>query len=144
MQAPGRLSFPGRAARDPELLRSAVPEDDSLRLVFAPIERPVYEAAYNVIANPLLWFLQHQMWNLPERPVIDASVMRAWQQGYVRLNEAFGRSVLEQVGARDKSPRIMLHDYHLYLAAATIRRECPGALISHFTHIPWPPSTLWP
>ncbi len=132
-----------RAARDPELLRSAVPEDDSLRLVFAPIERPVYEAAYNVIANPLLWFLQHQMWNLPERPVIDASVMRAWQQGYVRLNEAFGRSVLEQVGARDKSPRIMLHDYHLYLAAATIRRECPGALISHFTHIPWPPSTLW-
>ena len=132
-----------RAAKDPALLRSAVADDDSLRLVFAPIERPVYDAAYNVIANPLLWFLQHQMWNLPERPVIDASVMRAWEQGYVRLNETFGRAVLGQVGPRDKSPRIMLHDYHLYLAAATIRRECPGALISHFTHIPWPPSSLW-
>ena len=132
-----------RAAKDPKLLRSAVADDDSLRLVFAPIERPVYEAAYNVIANPLLWFLQHQMWNLPERPVIDASVMRAWEQGYVALNEAFGRSVLAQVGARDRHPRIMLHDYHLYLAASTIRRECPGALISHFTHIPWPPSSLW-
>ena len=50
-----------RAAKDPKLLRSAVADDDSLRLVFAPIERPVYEAAYNVIANPLLWFLQHQI-----------------------------------------------------------------------------------
>ncbi|MDQ2688929.1 MAG: trehalose-6-phosphate synthase, partial [Chloroflexota bacterium] len=131
-----------RAAADPELLRRAAGGDDAVRLRFATVERPVYEQAYNVIANPFLWFLQHQMWNLPERPVIDAAMMRAWERGYVELNRAFARAVLAQA-RRDREPRIMLHDYHLYLAAEPIRRSRPGAVLSHFTHIPWPPSSIW-
>ncbi len=131
-----------RAAADPAVLRRAAGPDDSTRLRFASVERPVYEAAHNVIANPLLWFLQHQMWNLPERPVIDAAVMRAWERGYVPLNEAFAQAVLNQARG-ERRPRIMLHDYHLYLAAATIRKSRPGAVLSHFTHIPWPPSSIW-
>jgi trehalose 6-phosphate synthase len=131
-----------RAAADPKLLHAAVGDDDGIRLRFASVERSVYEQAYNVIANPLLWFLQHQMWNLPERPVIDAAVMRAWERGYVPLNEAFARAVLAQARA-DRRPRIMLHDYHLYVAAEPIRRARPGAILSHFTHIPWPPSSIW-
>ncbi|MGI8871271.1 MAG: alpha,alpha-trehalose-phosphate synthase (UDP-forming) [Candidatus Limnocylindria bacterium] len=131
-----------RAAADPRLIAQAVP-GDAVRLRFAAIDRAVYEAAYNVIANPLLWFLQHQMWNLPERPVIDAAVMRAWDHGYLPLNTAFARAVLSEVPVRDTAPRIMLHDYHLYLAADAIRRARPSALVSHFSHIPWPPSSLW-
>jgi len=131
-----------RAASDPNLLRKAAGDDDSIRLRFATVERTVYEQAYNVIANPLLWFLQHQMWNLPERPVIDASTMRAWERGYLAMNEAFGAAVLAQTRG-DKRPRIMLHDYHLYTAAMSIRRARPKAILSHFTHIPWPPSSIW-
>ncbi|CAN5591197.1 MAG: trehalose-6-phosphate synthase [Chloroflexi bacterium] len=131
-----------RAAADPKLLRQAAGGDDAVRLRFAAVERSVYEQAYNVIANPLLWFLQHQMWNLPERPVIDAAVMRAWDRGYVALNDAFATAVLAQTRG-DRTPRIMLHDYHLYLAAEPIRRARPKAIISHFTHIPWPPSSIW-
>jgi trehalose 6-phosphate synthase len=131
-----------RAAADPKLLREAAGADDSVRLRFVTVERSVYEPAYNVIANPFLWFLQHQMWNLPERPVIDAAVMRAWERGYVPLNEAFGKAVLAQARG-DRAPRIMLHDYHLYCAAEPIRRARPKAIISHFTHIPWPPSSIW-
>ena len=131
-----------RAAQEPKLLRQAAGDDDSVRLRFATVERTVYEQAYNVIANPLLWFLQHQMWNLPERPVIDASTMRAWERGYLAMNEAFASAVLSQARG-DKRPRIMLHDYHLYTAAASIRRARPKAILSHFTHIPWPPSSIW-
>ena len=131
-----------RAASDPRLLREAVGGDDTVRLRFASVERPVYEAAYNVIANPFLWFLQHQMWNLPERPIIDAPLMRAWERGYVALNETFAKAILSQARG-DRSPRIMLHDYHLYCAAPPIRRARPHAIISHFTHIPWPPSSIW-
>jgi trehalose 6-phosphate synthase len=131
-----------RAAADPKLLRDAAGEDDTVRLRFASVERAVYEAAYNVIANPFLWFLQHQMWNLPERPIIDAGVMRAWDRGYVPLNEAFARAIVAQARG-DRAPRIMLHDYHLYCAAEPIRRARPKAIISHFTHIPWPPSSIW-
>ncbi len=130
-----------RAAADPKLLRQ-VAGDDAIRLRFASVERSVYEQAYNVIANPLLWFLQHQMWNLPERPVIDAATMRAWERGYVALNEAFAAAVLAQTRS-DRQPRIMLHDYHLYTAAESIRHARPGAVLSHFTHIPWPPSSIW-
>jgi trehalose 6-phosphate synthase len=131
-----------RAAADPKLLRAAAGDGESIRLRFAAVERSVYEQAYNVIANPFLWFLQHQMWNLPERPIIDAGVMRAWERGYVALNEAFAGAVLTQARG-DRRPRIMLHDYHLYLAAEPIRRARPGAILSHFTHIPWPPSSIW-
>ena len=131
-----------RAAGDPKLLREASGGDDDLRLRFASVERSVYDQAYNVIANPFLWFLQHQMWNLPERPVIDAGVMRAWDRGYVPLNEAFSKAVLAQARG-DRAPRIMLHDYHLYCAAGPIRQARPAAILSHFTHIPWPPSSIW-
>jgi trehalose 6-phosphate synthase len=132
-----------RAAADPRLLeRAAAVEGQDVRLRFATVERSVYEQAYNVIANPFLWFLQHQMWNLPERPVIDAALMRAWERGYVALNDAFAKAVLTQVRG-DRAPRIMLHDYHLYLAAEPIRRARPKAVLSHFTHIPWPPSSIW-
>lgn len=131
-----------RAAADPKLLRQAAGADDTIRLRFASVERSAYEQAYNVIANPLLWFLQHQMWNLPERPVIDAGTMRAWERGYVRLNEAFASAVLAQTRG-DRRPRIMLHDYHLYTAAGPIRRARPQSILSHFTHIPWPPSSIW-
>jgi trehalose 6-phosphate synthase len=131
-----------RAAAEPKLIDKAVPGDD-MQLRFASVERSVFEAAYNVIANPLLWFLQHQMWNLPERPVIDAGVMRAWTNGYVPRNDAFARALLAQLRRGDREPRIMLHDYHLYLAAEPIRRARPDAVLSHFTHIPWPPSSIW-
>jgi trehalose 6-phosphate synthase len=131
-----------RAARDPDLLARAAGPGDALRLRFAVLDRTVYDEAYNVIANPLLWFLQHQMWNLPERPVIDATVMRAWERGYVTMNERFADELLNEAG-RDRRPRIMLHDYHLYLAAGPIRRARPDAVLSHFTHIPWPPSSIW-
>lgn len=131
-----------RAAADPRLIERALPGDE-VRLRFVSVERPVFDAAYNTIANPLLWFLQHQMWNLPERPLIDAGVMRAWENGYVPLNDAFARALLAQLPRGERSPRIMLHDYHLYLAAAPIRRARPDAVLSHFTHIPWPPSSIW-
>ena len=131
-----------RAAADPKLLRQASGSDDAVRLRFASVDRSVYEQAYNVIANPFLWFLQHQMWNMPERPVIDAGTMRAWERGYLAVNEAFASAVLAQ-SRGDRRPRIMLHDYHLYTAADPIRRARPRAVLSHFTHIPWPPSSIW-
>jgi len=130
-----------RAAAEPKLIDRALPDSD-VRLRFATVDRHAFDLAYSVIANPLLWFLQHQMWDLPEKPVIDASTLRAWEKGYRVVNHAFADAVLAQARG-DREPRIMLHDYHLYLAAAEIRRRRPEAVLSHFTHIPWPPSSLW-
>src|SRR3990170_2302680 len=116
-----------RAARDPDAVTRAV-STDRVRLRLAPVERSVFEAAHNVIANPLLWFFQHEMWNLPERPMIDAPIMRAWQRGYVRLNEAFAEAILDEVPRDDREPRIMLHHYPPHLPAPPLPPAPPPAL----------------
>jgi trehalose 6-phosphate synthase len=38
---------------------------------------------------------------------------------------------------------VLVQDYHLYLAPATVRAHRPDATILHFNHIPWPAATEW-
>lgn len=112
-----------------------------LKYVVTP--RRVYHKYYNVLCNPLLWFLQHYMWNPPYNPNVDASVHDAWQGGYIPVNRAFADSVLEQARQSDSPPVVMVHDYHLYLVPEMVRKEFPDALIQHFVHIPWPTPRYW-
>lgn len=105
-----------------------------------------YERYYNIIANPLLWFLQHSMWDVPRAPVIDKSTWEAWVNGYVPVNRLFGSHIAYRVRTSQQRSLVMLQDYHLYLAARTIRttlrpKERPPIL--HFTHIPWPGPEYW-
>jgi trehalose 6-phosphate synthase len=57
------------------------------------------------------------------------------------VNERLGRAAIAAAGRA--RPVVMLQDYHLYLAAQTIRAERPDALLLHFTHIPWPSDESW-
>ena len=68
-------------------LKSPLPGHQiNLRYVVTP--RRVYHKYYNILCNPLLWFLQHYMWNPPYNPTVDASVHDAWEGGYVPVNQA--------------------------------------------------------
>jgi len=58
-----------------------------LRLV--PIDPEVYDGYYNVIANPLLWFLQHSIWDFVSRPNITRATWQAWHRGYEQANRLF-------------------------------------------------------
>ena len=111
-----------------------------LELVNLP--KPVYHQHYNVFSNPLLWFLQHRLWGLLDRPNLEECLLRAWRDGYVPANRAFAEAVV--AAAHDRPlPTIMLHDYHLYLAPGYIRAQLPRAIIHHFVHIPWPTPAAW-
>jgi len=114
-----------------------------LQLRFIIIPRNVYHKYYNVLCNPLLWFLQHYMWNSPHTPNVNAAVYDAWDNGYVLANRAFADAVIDEAQTSDPPPFIMLHDYHLYLAAGYIRPAVPGAILQHFIHIPWPSPVYW-
>lgn len=107
----------------------------------------VYDGYYNVIANPLLWFLQHSMWDVPRAPVIDRATWQAWEEGYVAVNELFATAIARQVRANRRPTLVMLQDYHLYLTARSLRRELERrahqATIMHFIHIPWPGPEYW-
>ncbi len=112
-----------------------------LRYVTTP--RRAYHKYYNVICNPLLWFLQHYMWNPPYNPTVDSTIHDAWENGYVAVNEAFARTVLQQARASETAPIVLGHDYHLYLLPEFVRRELPQAVIQHYIHIPWPTPLYW-
>src|SRR6266700_893720 len=58
--------------------------------------RLVYDLYYNTIANPLLWFVQHYLWNLAEAPVLDDSTHRAWTEGYRLVNQLFAQQIVRE------------------------------------------------
>ena len=113
----------------------------SLRYVVNP--RRVYHKFYNVFCNPLLWFLQHDMWNGPYNPNIDASAHEAWYEGFVPVNESFGKSIIDEAKQDARDPIVFIHDYQLYLVPTYVRAAIPNALIHYMNHIPWPTSRYW-
>ena len=101
-----------------------------------------YDRFYNVIANPILWFIQHYLWDLSNAPDIRQEEADAWDHGYKVVNGDIARAVLGAIEA-DERPLVMLHDYHLYTCPGLIREARPDVLLHHFVHIPWSQPDSW-
>lgn len=113
----------------------------NLRYVVTP--RRVYHKYYNVLCNPLLWFLQHYMWNPPYSPNVDATIHDAWETGYKPVNQAFAKAIIAEAKENRLPPVVLGHDYHLYLTPEMVRKEAPEAIIQHYVHVPWPAPRYW-
>jgi len=98
---------------------------------------------YAIVANPMLWFIQHYLWDLSNAPDIGANEKDAFVHGYVAVNERFADAVASEVERLGGDVVVMTHDYHFYLLPAMVRERCPGALLQHFVHIPWPQPDAW-
>jgi trehalose 6-phosphate synthase len=101
-----------------------------------------YDRYYNVLANPLLWFVQHELWPTGLAPDIDHGTWEAWE-AYRRVNAAFAEAVVEEADAAGDGVSVLLHDYQLYLVGADVRAARPDLVLSHFVHIPWPGRGAW-
>jgi trehalose 6-phosphate synthase len=101
-----------------------------------------YDRFYNIIANPMLWFIQHYLWDLSNAPDIRRNETEAFEFGYNVVNEDLARAVLEEIEGVDE-PVVMVHDYHLYTLPGLIRRARPDVFLHHFVHIPWSQSDSW-
>jgi trehalose 6-phosphate synthase len=134
---------------DTEWHKGYVQMDDNdfeVQVQFLSPEPTVYDQYYNVIANPLLWFLQHYMWDVPRAPVIDRDTWLAWEDGYVAVNRMFADAIVDQVRQASRPALVLLQDYHLYVAAQLVRRQMEPdeqPTLLHFTHIPWPDPEYW-
>ena len=117
----------------------------SIQIQFLAPSEEAYQGYYNMIANPLLWFLQHSMWDIARAPVINRDTWQAWEEGYVTVNQLFANQIVQQVRKNHRSSLIMLQDYHLYLAPRLIRnkRFLKNTSLMHFIHIPWPGPEYW-
>jgi trehalose 6-phosphate synthase len=101
-----------------------------------------YDRYYNVLANPLLWFVQHELWGAGLAPDIDQATWHAWAS-YRRVNTAFAEAVIAEADALEPGATVMVHDYQLYLVGAELRAARPDLLLTHFVHIPWPGQGAW-
>jgi trehalose 6-phosphate synthase len=124
-------AFPARSPAGGEYL---------VRLVASDPE--AYDRFYNVFANPMLWFIQHYLWDLSNAPDIRRHEIEAFEFGYNVVNEDLARAVVEEI-ADLSEPVVMVHDYHLYTLPDLIRRARPDVFLHHFVHIPWTQSDSW-
>lgn len=121
-------------------------DEQQIRMRFLSPSPEAYHSYYRVIANPLLWFLQHSMWNVFREPTIDREVWEHWEKGYVAVNEMFAQAISDEIVSAPKPALVMLQDYHLYLAPNLIRhkfRPKQRYTLAHFIHIPWPGAEDW-
>jgi trehalose 6-phosphate synthase len=116
-----------------------------------------FNRAYNTIANSVLWFVHHMLYDTPNQPQFGLSFRRDWE-AFREYNMAFAQALAEagDGSASDHSAtdhaatdhaatdhgrevRAVIQDYHLTLAPRMLAELRPGLRIGHFSHTPWAP-----
>ena len=114
-----------------------------LRLRLVELDPEAQHKFYAVISNPLLWFIQHHLWDLAHAPDITRLEADAFENGYVSVNQRLADAVAEEVEERGGRATVMVQDYHFYLMPERVRARCPEVFLQHFVHIPWPAADAW-
>ncbi len=91
------------------------------------------EDFYGKVCNDTLWPLFHYF---QDRLRITPE---AWQR-YVEVNERFADTILAHV---EPESRVWIHDFHLMLVPAMLRRREPRLSIGFFLHTPFPSSEIY-
>ena len=123
---PGTVVPPQLEAR----VRGRLARDDLVPVFLSADEE---EDFYGRVCNDTLWPLFHYF---ADRLRITPE---AWEH-YVDVNARFADAILEHC---DESTRVWVHDFHLMLVPAILRRRAPALPIGFFLHIPFPSSEVY-
>jgi trehalose 6-phosphate synthase len=125
-----------------EAIEETARDGSPYRLHLVAHDPNAYDWYYNVVANPVLWFIQHYLWGLASAPDVDHGLHHAWTEGYVTVNRSFADAALAEL-EREPDAAVFFHDYHLYVAPRMVRERAPDATLAHFVHIPWAMPEYW-
>lgn len=117
---------------DREAVRRGVGEP-GVRMLDIPAD--VHADAYNGIANSVLWFVHHLLYQTPLEPSFDAEFRRQWAS-YETYNRAFAEALAQEAA---EGAAVLVQDYHLCLVPGMLRELRPDLRIAHFSHTPWAP-----
>ena len=131
------------AQQDGDGLLESPLKGQKMQLRYVAVSKTAYRKHYEVFSNQVLWFLQHYLYNPDESSALTRRIQDAWTNGYSVANRAIADAVNAEIEREDNTPVVMLHDYHLYLASAMIRKDHPSVVIQQFIHIPWPDVRCW-
>jgi trehalose 6-phosphate synthase len=96
-----------------------------------------FSRAYNTVANSVLWFVHHMLYDTPNQPQFGMTFRRDWE-AYREYNMAFAQALASGPDTSG-SARAVVQDYHLTLAPRMLAELRPGLPIAHFSHTPWAP-----
>ncbi|MEX2459439.1 MAG: trehalose-6-phosphate synthase [Actinomycetota bacterium] len=108
--------------------------EDGPRVRFVAVDPETFDGFYNGLANRVLWFCHHRLWDVPTAPAFGEGTARAWA-AYREVNRAFARAHVEEAARAD--PAFLVQDYHLCLVPELLRERRPGARVAYFSHIPF-------
>ena len=120
----------------------APPGDVPVRMLDIPAD--TFDRAYNNVANSILWFVQHMLFDTPNQPRFGREFRQDWA-AYLAYNEAFAAAMADEAAGSASSAgvRALIQDYHLSLAPRLLRDKLGGGDadlgIAHFSHTPWAP-----
>ena len=126
--------------------RPADPEEPgAVPVRMLDIAPDIFDRAYNNVANSILWFVQHLLFDTPNQPRFGREFRRDWA-AYLAYNEAFADAMADEAdegSAPSSGVRALVQDYHLSLVPRLLRNRLGGAYadvgIAHFSHTPWAP-----
>jgi trehalose 6-phosphate synthase len=99
------------------------------------LDREQHRMHYDVVANGVLWFLHHGMFDHARRPRFDLRFRDAWD-AFVAVNQRFTDAVVETAAQGDI---VLVQDYQLTMTAGQLREQRPDLRVVHFTHTPFAP-----
>jgi trehalose 6-phosphate synthase len=103
----------------------------------------MFSGAYNGVANSVLWFTHHMLFDTPNQPRFGPRFRQHWDS-YVAYNERFAAALAEEAAAAVLPPAsALIQDYHLALAPRLLREARLDVRIAHFSHTPWAPPAYY-
>ncbi|XP_018915964.1 LOW QUALITY PROTEIN: uncharacterized protein [Bemisia tabaci] len=115
----------------------------SEKVVAVHVEPAIFDAYYNGCCNGTFWPLFHSM---PDRTIFSADNWKAYQAVNLEFAEKTVNALRRLIETEEENagtPLVWLHDYHLMLAANTIRNSADDlglkCKLGFFLHIPFPP-----
>ncbi|MBO1337899.1 trehalose-6-phosphate synthase [Streptomyces sp. VRA16 Mangrove soil] len=117
---------------DREAVRRGITEPGVRMLAIDP---EVYADAYNGIANSVLWFVHHMLYQTPLEPSFGPEFRRQWAS-YEAYNRAFAEALAQEAAP---GATVVVQDYHLALVPGMLRELRDDLRIGHFSHTPWAP-----
>ncbi|HVJ98593.1 MAG TPA: trehalose-6-phosphate synthase, partial [Acidimicrobiia bacterium] len=121
------------SADDRAAAASGVLDDIDVQLHLVDIDPAQYRMHYDVVANGVLWFLHHGMFDRIRRPRFDIHFRDAWD-AFVAVNDAFAEATAERAADGDI---VLVQDYQFSLLPGALRTLRPDLRVVHFTHTPF-------
>ncbi|WP_055567263.1 alpha,alpha-trehalose-phosphate synthase (UDP-forming) [Streptomyces atriruber] len=100
------------------------------------IDAAVHADAYNGIANSVLWFVHHMLYQTPLEPAFGPEFRAQWT-AYETYNRAFAEALAQEAAP---GAAVLVQDYHLALVPGMLRELREDLRIGHFSHTPWAPA----